>query len=87
MKPKAIRLISGIGLSAVFVLVSTAVSAADGNGLETRAQPSASFQQPMATVKAPAAQGVSAEERVKWIPTPQQLNVPGNPAFGRVASS
>ena len=85
MNLKRNRMISTIGLSAVLGLLATA-AVADGDGLEKIMQARAGDQRPVPAVSAPAPQAVSAEVRQSWIPGPEQLNVPGNPAFGRVAS-
>ena len=79
------RLIATIGLGALVALPAAAI-AADGDGLEKLAQPNVALQQPAPFTKAPAAQGVSAEERLRWLPSSDTLNVPGDRTFGRVAS-
>jgi hypothetical protein len=87
MRAKRNRLISTIGLSALVAIPATVAIAADGDGGEKLAQPNVALQQPAPATTVPAVQGASAEERLRWIPGPEQLNVPGNPAFGRVAST
>ena len=85
MKAKPHRLMATIGIGALMALPAAA-TAADGDGPEKRAQASVALQQPAPAAKAPATQSVSDEERLRWMPGPDQLNVPGNAAFGRVAS-
>jgi hypothetical protein len=84
MNLKRNRMISTIGLSAVLGSLAPMAIAADGDGLERLAQTRAGDQRIVSAVQAPAAQGVSDQVRLQWIPAPDQLNVPGNPAFGRV---
>ena len=79
------RLIATIGFGALVALPAAAL-AADGDGLEKITQANVASQQPAPVTKAPAAQGVSAEERLRWVPSSDTLNVPGDPTFGRVAS-
>ena len=84
MKLKRNRMISTLGLSVLFGSFGPTAIAADGDVLETRA----GDQRTAPAVKAPAApaaQKVSDEVRRQWIPA-NQLNVPGNPAFGRVGT-
>jgi hypothetical protein len=51
-------------------------------------QPNAGSRQPVviASATTPAAQAVNADERMSVVTATGQLSVPGNPAFGRVAS-
>jgi hypothetical protein len=86
MKAKRNKFLSTIGLATFLAVPATAAIAADGDGLEKLAQANVALQRPAPATQAPATQSPSTEERLRWIPGPDQLNVPGNPAFGRVAS-
>ena len=88
MKLNRNRMISTIGLSVLFGCLAPTAIAADGDGLEKLSQTRAGDQRTASAVKAPAApaaQKVSDEVRRQWIPA-DQLNVPGNSAFGRVGT-
>jgi hypothetical protein len=77
--------VAAIALGALFGLPAAAI-AADGDGGEKLAPAKVAVQQPAQVAKAPATQRVSDQERQRWIPSADQLNVPGDPNFGRVAS-
>jgi hypothetical protein len=93
MKLKRNRLISTIGMCMSFGLLP-ASAMADNVPADRFPQASAAPQQPVVpqqqvvigSARAPAAQGVGAEERLTAVANSGQLNAPGSPAFGRVAS-
>jgi hypothetical protein len=91
MKLNRNRLIAAIGLCASFGFLPTAF-VAEGVPADKFPQANANLQQPGIAAPAPAAQVAGAGERVAGAAARDrlkvpELNVPGTPAFGRVAST
>lgn len=101
MKLMSNRSMLTIGVCAALGVLAPSAIAADGNGPESspasaRAGTDNQRQAQAATTSTlnrpwrsavPALRGASADQKQQAVPTPQELNVPGNPAFGRLASS
>jgi hypothetical protein len=101
MKLMSSRPILTIGLFAALAVLAPSAIAADGNGPESsrasvqagidnqrqaQAVTTPTVNRPRSSA-VPTLRGASADQNRQGVPTPQELNVPGNPAFGRVASS